>query len=92
MAVGSCSAQARAAFEAERFILPLDEWPMVEPAAVHCGDHARDLITEQLVDVGICAVIDEERAPVVHGQRLGNGAFGARGAGEAPHGHESLSS
>ena len=88
-AVDFCSGPVRASLEAvDQYVLPLEEWPEVSQATVHCDDDEWDLVTAELLDRGILAIVEEKDIPVIHGNRLGNGAFGVRKSGDAPPGHD----
>ena len=53
-AVDFCSVPVRAALEeVHRYVLPLDEWPEISPATVHCDDDEWDFVTKKLLEHGI---------------------------------------
>ena len=46
-------------------MLPLDEWPQISPATVHCDDDEWDLVTGELLSRGILATVAKEHIPGV---------------------------
>ena len=53
-AVGFCSGPVRAALEAvDQYVLPLDEWPEISTATVHCDDDGWDHVIQKLLECRI---------------------------------------